>query len=70
MRLRRTVHLLADPGRTETITEVALRHGFTDPASFSRAFRRQFGVAPRDYPAAHRDSASEDGPPTHPDAPR
>jgi AraC family transcriptional regulator, positive regulator of tynA and feaB len=66
LRLRRTAHLLADPGRTETITEVALRHGFTDPASFSRAFRRQFGVAPRDYWAAHGEPASEDGAPTHP----
>lgn len=56
-RLRRSAHLLADPHRTETVTEIALRNGFTDPASFSRAFRRIFGVPPRDYgPAAHSEA--------------
>src|SRR5882757_857454 len=68
--LRYVADHLGDPGRTETITEVALRHGFTDPASFSRAFRRQFGVAPRDYWAAHGEPASEDRAPTHPAAPK
>lgn len=48
LRLDRCARLIAAPGRTETITSIAGRHGFADPASFSRAFRRRFGVAPRD----------------------
>ena len=35
----------------EHITEIALRWGFNDMPHFSRAFRRRFGVAPRDYRA-------------------
>lgn len=49
LRLDRCARLIADPGRRETITEIAVRHGFTDPTTFSRAFRRRFGTAPRDY---------------------
>jgi AraC-like DNA-binding protein len=48
LRLDRCARLIADPGTTASITEIAARHGYPDPASFSRAFRRQFGVAPRD----------------------
>jgi AraC family transcriptional activator of tynA and feaB len=48
LRLERCARLIADPGSTASITEIAARHGYPDPASFSRAFRRQFGVAPRD----------------------
>lgn len=48
MRLKRCARLLADPQNRSTITDIALRHGFTDPASFSRAFRRSFGIAPRE----------------------
>lgn len=47
MRLQQCARLLADPANSATITEIALRHGFTDSTSFSRAFRRQFGLAPR-----------------------
>ncbi len=36
-----------------TLTEVALRNGFNDSASFSRAFRDAFGVAPSVLRAAH-----------------
>lgn len=32
-----------------TISEVAFRCGFNDMSYFSRAFRRRFGVTPRDY---------------------
>jgi AraC-like DNA-binding protein len=48
MRLERCARLLADPLNRSTITDVALWHGFTDSASFSRAFRRNFGIAPRE----------------------
>lgn len=48
MRLEKSARLLADPLSRSTITDLALRHGFTDSASFSRAFRRNFGIAPRE----------------------
>jgi AraC-like DNA-binding protein len=48
MRLKQCARLLADPLNRSTITDIALRHGFTDSASFSRAFRRNFGIAPRE----------------------
>lgn len=32
-----------------TITEIALRWGFTDSSSFSRAFRRRYGETPRGF---------------------
>ena len=34
------------------IATIAYRHGFSDPAHFSRAFRRRFGVTPGDVRAA------------------
>ncbi|MGR6468668.1 helix-turn-helix domain-containing protein [Rhizobium sp. PAMB 3182] len=36
-------------GTCLTISEVAFRYGFNDMSHFSRAFRRRFGVTPRDY---------------------
>jgi AraC family transcriptional regulator, positive regulator of tynA and feaB len=48
MRLERCAALLADPATTGTITDVAASVGFPDPASFSRAFRREFGCTPSD----------------------
>lgn len=48
MRLERCGRLLTDPQDRSTITGIALRCGFTDSASFSRAFRRKFGIAPRE----------------------
>ena len=32
-----------------SISAIALQHGFTSPAHFSRAFRKQFGYTPRDF---------------------
>ena len=46
LRLDRCAALLADPGVNATVTEIAAAHGFDDPTSFSRAFRRRFGVSP------------------------
>jgi AraC-like DNA-binding protein len=49
-RLRGAAADLADAGRQdETISSVAHRWGFADHASFTRAFRREFAVAPREF---------------------
>lgn len=37
-----------------TITEIAYRWGFSDSSTFSKAFRRQFGITPREYRAEAR----------------
>jgi AraC family transcriptional regulator, positive regulator of tynA and feaB len=45
-RLRRCAELLADPSCSCPIADVGASYGFGDPASFSRAFRREFGTTP------------------------
>lgn len=57
-RASRTAALLAD-GRAadRSIFEIALSCGFNDPAHFSRAFKRRFGVSPRTYRQAHLGSS-------------
>lgn len=47
-RLERCAAVLADPATTATVTAVARAHGFDDPTAFARAFRRRFGVSPRE----------------------
>ncbi|WP_285655958.1 helix-turn-helix domain-containing protein [Actinomycetospora sp. NBRC 106375] len=47
-RLDRCAAVLADPATTATVTAVARAHGFDDPTAFARAFRRRFGVSPRE----------------------
>ncbi|MEV4097734.1 helix-turn-helix domain-containing protein [Streptosporangium saharense] len=51
-----TAHLRAD-----RVSSIAARWGFSDAASFSRAFRRIYGCAPSDYRAALADEDVEDG---------
>jgi AraC family transcriptional activator of tynA and feaB len=49
-RLERCARLLRDPAwRGQTITDIALRNGFNNLTYFGSAFRKRFGVAPRDY---------------------
>lgn len=54
LRLEAAREALADPGRRETLADLAYRTGFADQSQFSRAFRAAFGRAPRDYRAAMR----------------
>jgi AraC family transcriptional regulator len=49
LRCERAAQLLAQPRRTLTITEVALRCGFSSHAHLCREFRRSFGVTPSQY---------------------
>ena len=58
LRLQRCARVLTDPTNRSTITDVALRHGFIDSASFSRAFRRNFGISPREMRELARDGES------------
>ncbi len=49
-RLQRCSEALQEPSNAaRTITEIALSWGFGDSAVFARAFRRRFGVAPREW---------------------
>jgi AraC-like DNA-binding protein len=47
--------------REETIAQIAYRWGFTDHASFTRAFRRTYGLSPRDYRRANAPAPTEQG---------
>jgi len=48
-RLEACREALGDPFGNETIAEIGYKWGFSGQAQFSRAFRAQFGVPPRDY---------------------
>ncbi|QLF93404.1 transcriptional regulator FeaR [Pseudomonas sp. ABC1] len=51
-RLKRSAEDLANPClRSESITSIAYKWGFTDSAHFSRAFKKQFELPPKDYRA-------------------
>lgn len=50
MRLQRSADDLSNPMlKGESITSIAYKWGFTDSAHFSRAFKKQFGLSPKDY---------------------
>lgn len=49
-RLEHCAKELSDPARDgEPVAEIAYRWGFNDAAHFSRAFKQQFGCAPREF---------------------
>jgi AraC-like DNA-binding protein len=43
-------------GPVRSIAEIAHAAGFSDASSLSRAFKRRFGIAPRDYRVSSRPS--------------
>lgn len=51
-RLSRAAEQLA--GTEEDITGIALKYQFSSEESFSRAFKREYGICPRDYRNAAR----------------
>jgi AraC-like DNA-binding protein len=48
-RLEQCRAALADPACNRTVADIAYGWGFTDQAQFSRLFKAQFGVSPRDF---------------------
>ena len=66
LRLEWAAYLLRDPVQPP-VSEVAARLGYASAESFCRAFRRQFGVAPRPFRAQpYRHGAGEQPPVPHP----
>jgi AraC-like DNA-binding protein len=61
-RLRQAERAIGDPEQRGDIARIAESLGFYDASSFSRAFRREFGLTPRDLRAAaqtgHRGGAT------------
>jgi|1186.fasta_scaffold17834_2 AraC-like DNA-binding protein len=57
-RLERAAEILAARSGPGHVEKVAIECGFASAEYFSRAFRREFGLSPRAYRSAHRDSAS------------
>lgn len=47
--LKSAAELVAAETRSDSITEIALRWGFSDISHFSRSFRAKYGIAPREY---------------------
>jgi len=44
---------------SESISQIAFRHGFIDMSHFSRAYRRRFGMSPRESRARGSSASSE-----------
>jgi AraC-like DNA-binding protein len=57
-RLERAAEILAARSGPGHVEAVAVECGFASAEYFSRAFRREFGLSPRAYRSAHRDSAN------------
>jgi AraC-like DNA-binding protein len=57
-RLERAAEILAARSGPGHVERVAIECGFASAEYFSRAFRREFGLSPRAYRSAHKDSAS------------
>ena len=52
-RLRVAARLLTDPRQAgRTVEQIGYAAGFEDPTTFTRAFRRAYGCAPREWRAA------------------
>ncbi|MBR0682787.1 helix-turn-helix domain-containing protein [Roseomonas eburnea] len=58
LRLQASHAVLSDPHDMRPIAAIAEACGFYDPSTFSRAFRREFGVAPSDFRVAARVGAA------------
>jgi AraC-like DNA-binding protein len=54
LRLKRARTLLTRPGPPMTVGDIAIAVGFSDASTFSRTFRRTFGVAPDEWRRAQR----------------
>jgi AraC-like DNA-binding protein len=48
-RLEACRETLKDPSNRQTVAEIAYRWGFGDHAQFSRAFKAQFGMSPKEF---------------------
>ncbi|MFP6851059.1 MAG: transcriptional regulator FeaR [Pseudomonas sp.] len=56
-RLERSADDLANPGlKSESITSIAYKWGFTDSAHFSRSFKKHFEQSPKDYRARRQET--------------
>mgnify|MGYP006190730795 CR=1 FL=1 len=57
-RLKRSADDLTNPFlRSESITSIAYKWGFTDSAHFSRSFKKQFELSPKDFRSTHLQQA-------------
>jgi len=58
MRLKNAMSLLSHS--KQNVTQIALTCGFTNSASFNRAFKKQVGTTPMEYRRSHCDNHEED----------
>jgi AraC-like DNA-binding protein len=58
LRIDAVRELLADPGETRTILDLAYACGFTSKSTFNAAFRRETGETPSDYRRRHARNGS------------
>lgn len=57
-RLKRSADDLTNPFlKSESITSIAYKWGFTDSAHFSRSFKKQFELSPKDFRSIHLQQA-------------